>query len=110
MINIIIYITYNIIIYPFIIDLPYPCYNYNNINNNLSCYFSDSYQTARYKFRLFIDNYYSNKSNHISNRNIERFSFNVIDDLTIDFALIKGNSENLVIHISGTHGTEVCFL
>ncbi len=114
-------LVYNVIIYPFVIDVPYPCTlnvkNDKSLKDNLSCYFSDSYQTARYRFRLLTgsnEKVEQSKEDESANdqarklqRKIEHYAFTVIDDLTIDFALIRGASDKLIIHISGTHGPEV---
>jgi len=62
-----------------------------------SCYYSSNYFNARALFR----------------RNAQRagaalHELEVVpgDDLTVDVAVLKGSNERVILHISGTHGTE----
>jgi hypothetical protein len=61
--------------------------------------FSLEYESARDKFR--------NAVQHLEDSiDIESFRLPVVDDLTIDIAILKGTKEGVIVHSSGTHGVE----
>lgn len=68
-----------------------------NINTDypLECYFSDGYFSARDQFRRLA-----------SAAHAEMSSMDVVDGLTTDIAIFRGDPGKFVIHISGTHGVE----
>lgn len=59
------------------------------------CHFVENYMASRFKFRL-----YSGKLN------AEQFNWTVVDDLTMDISVVRGQPETLLLHMSGTHGVE----
>ncbi|CAJ1945076.1 unnamed protein product [Cylindrotheca closterium] len=61
--------------------------------------FSLEYEEARTKFRAAV------KSLEGST-NVESFILPVVDDLTIDVAVLKGTGKGTIVHVSGTHGVE----
>jgi hypothetical protein len=63
--------------------------------DQLECYFSEDYFQAREQFRKLA-----------TLANAEQKSLPVVDSLTTDVAIFRGNTEKYLIHISGTHGVE----
>lgn len=66
-----------------------------NTDSPLECYFSDNYFKAREQFRHLA-----------SAARAEVTSLDVIDGLTTDVAVFRGDPAKFLIHISGTHGVE----
>lgn len=66
-----------------------------NYNDSLECYFSENYYEARQQFLLLAQALPA-----------QMISMNVVNDLTTDVAILRGNPEKFLIHISGTHGVE----
>ena len=64
-------------------------------NISLQCFFSSDYFAARDLFRQSA-----------SLLNAEMQSLPVVDDLTTDVAILRGNQKKFLFHISGTHGPE----
>lgn len=62
--------------------------------------FSLEYETARNKFRNAV------RELEDSSVDVENFYLPIVDDLTIDIAVIKGTREGSIVHSSGTHGVE----
>lgn len=66
-----------------------------NYDAPLECYFSDNYYAARQQFLDLAKAV-----------NAEMVSMKVVNDLTTDVAIFRGNPEKFLVHISGTHGVE----
>lgn len=62
-------------------------------------YFSSSYEEARAKF------IYSCKYCNLEQTSL-KIHCDYDNDLTINIGVLKGNSQNILLHISGTHGVE----
>lgn len=90
-------------LWTFVQDTPRPCPQPTHADpaTHPECFFSDSYFAARSKFRYHAEQ--AGATLHVLP--LPRPSL-LQQDLTIDVAVLPGSSKKLVLHISGTHGTE----
>ncbi len=72
--------------------------NYDSLASE--CYFSSSYQEAK---ELFLRNV---EKLRINNVKVSSKAMKVHGELTTDVAVIHGNNDKYILHISGTHGPE----
>ena len=76
-------------------DPPIEILEHSFLISSCDCY-SESYMEAKNKFRTAV-------SNH---KNATLYTFQVVDDLTMDIAVVSGSLPGTVIHTSGYHGVE----
>ena len=69
--------------------------------------YSTEYYEARDKFRKAVNLLASNNNSSSSlSEKIELHSLSIVEDLTIDIAIIRGNGPGVVFHSSALHGVE----